>query len=185
MNRQCLWHISVQAEAHRKVFAGANLHGAGSTACLPKRGLRLRGGRARLDQQQRGGRLRLESIEARHGTARRESDANDHNAEGSGTGSQHLITYPVTHPMTVLLYINCRFCGKDVVLTIRRSLEPQLSAPSRGGGAAEAAHEQTFMVSGSDRVLVSVTRAVDGRRLLRVGPAARAVTLQAAGCLRY
>jgi hypothetical protein len=62
---------------------------------------------------------------------------------------------------------------------------PRLSAPSRGGGAADAAHEQTFMVSGSDRVLVSVARAVDGRRLLRVGPAARAVTLQAAGCLRH
>jgi hypothetical protein len=75
--------------------------------------------------------------------------------------------------MIVLLHINCRFCGKGVAPAVRAFSDPPPSAPRRGG-ATDAAHEQTFMLSGTNRVLVSVARAVDGRRLLRVTPAARA-----------
>lgn len=45
-------------------------------------------------------------------------------------------------------------------------------APLRRRGAT---HEQTFMLARSGRVLMWPTRAVDGGRLLRVAPAARAV----------
>jgi hypothetical protein len=87
VNGQCLRHISVQGEAHRKIVRRTDLHGAGGVARLSKGGPRLRAGRARLNQQQCGCRLRLERVKAGHGNgaARRQSEATDHNREGSVT----------------------------------------------------------------------------------------------------